>query len=114
MIEILKIAIKALDEKIAQDIVILDMDGISPVADYFVICHGNNEKHMQAIAREIRDKIYEAKFKVERIEGFDGSKWILVDLGDVIVHVFDEKERYNYHLEKLWGDVPRVDVNEVL
>lgn len=94
------------DDKRARDIVILDMQGISTMADYFIICHGSSEKQVQAIAREIKDAAGKENVEVRRMEGFDSARWVLVDLGDTIVHVFHKDEREYYQLEKLWGDAP--------
>lgn len=111
---LLKIVVKAADSKHAEDILVLDMRGISLVADHFIICHGNNDKQVQAIAREIREKAEENGYTVKRVEGFDEARWILVDLGDMIVHVFHREERHYYNLERLWADAPLVDVGSVL
>lgn len=108
--ELLKIAVKAADDKRAEDILALNMKGISLIADYFIICHGNSDKQVQAIAREIRDKAEESNYNVKRMEGFDEARWVLIDLGDVVAHVFHREERSYYNLERLWGDAPRVDV----
>ncbi len=108
--EIMLLAVKAADDKRAEDIVALDVKNISTMADYFVICEGNNEKQVQAIAREIKEKADEAGVSVKRLEGFDQARWILIDLGDVVVHVFHYEERNYYNLERLWGDAPREDV----
>jgi ribosome-associated protein len=108
--EILSVAVKAADEKKAEDIVALNMKGISLVADYFMICHGNSEKQVQAIAREIKEKAEEQQILVKRLEGFEEAKWILVDLGDVVAHVFHKDERAYYNLERLWGDAPLEDL----
>jgi ribosome-associated protein len=108
--EILSVAVKAADDKKAEDIVALNMKGISLVADYFMICHGNSEKQVQAIAREIKEKAEEQQIPVKRLEGFDEAKWVLVDLGDVVVHVFHKDERAYYNLERLWGDAPLEDL----
>ena len=94
------------DDKRARNIVILDMNGISTMADYFIICHGSSEKQVQAIAREIKDAAAKEAVEVKRMEGFESARWILVDLGDVIVHVFHKEDREYYQLEKLWGDAP--------
>ena len=94
------------DDKRARNIVILDMQGISTMADYFIICHGSSEKQVQAIAREIKDTASSEDIGVRRIEGFESARWVLVDLGDVIVHVFHKDDREYYQLEKLWGDAP--------
>lgn len=103
---LLHTVVKAADDKRAEDILVLNMQGISMIADYFVICHGNSDKQVQAIAREIKEKVDELQIPVKRIEGFDEAKWILVDIGDVVVHVFHRDERSYYKLERLWGDAP--------
>lgn len=112
--EMLQLVVRAADDKKAENIVILNMKGISLVADYFVICHGNSEKQVQAIAREIKEKAEEHHIPVKRVEGFHEAKWILVDLGDIVVHIFDKEERSYYNLERLWGDAPLEDAESVL
>lgn len=107
--ELLTITAKAADDKRAEDIVALKMKGISLIADYFLICHGNSDKQVQAIAREIKDVADENGIIVKRMEGFDEARWILVDLGDVVAHIFHKDERGYYNLEKLWGDAPLED-----
>ena len=108
--ELLVLAAKAADDKRAEDIVALNMQGISLIADYFLLCHGNSEKQVQAIAREMKSKADEAGVHVKRLEGFDEAKWVLVDLGDVVAHVFHRDERMYYNLERLWGDAPLEDL----
>jgi ribosome-associated protein len=108
--ELLKIAVKAADDKRAEDILALNMKGISLIADYFIICHGNSDKQVQAIAREMKEKAQEHGYEVKRIEGFDEGRWILIDLGDVVAHVFHRDERSYYKLERLWGDAPLEDI----
>lgn len=112
--DLLKIAVKAADDKRAEDIVALNMKGISLIADYFIICHGNSDKQVQAIAREIKEKAEENQFEVKRIEGYDEAKWILIDLGDIVTHIFLRDERSYYNLERLWGDAPLEDIHGVL
>lgn len=107
---LLEVTFKAADDKRAEDIVVLNMEGVSLVADFFVICHANSERQVQAIAREIADKAAEAQYDVKRIEGMEAGRWVLVDLGDVIAHVFHKDERSFYNLEKLWGDAPEIEV----
>lgn len=106
---LLQIAYKALDDKHAEDIVVLNMQGISLLADYFIICHGNSDRQIQAIAREVQEKAQENGFEIKRVEGFDSARWILVDMGDVVVHIFHRDERTFYNLERLWGDAPQID-----
>ncbi len=104
--ELLLTTYKAADDKRAEDIIVLDMKGISLIADYFLICHGNSDKQVQTIAREIKEKAHELGHDVKRIEGYDEARWVLIDLGDVVAHVFHRDERSYYNLERLWGDAP--------
>ncbi len=112
--EILEVAVKAADSKRAEDIVALEVANISLLADYFVICNGNSEKQVSAIVEAIVEKEHEKGIEVKRIEGKEGGKWVLVDLGDVIVHVFHTSERHFYNLEKLWSDAPLVNVTSMV
>lgn len=105
---------KVADDKHAQNIVVLDMKGVSLIADYFLICHGNSVKQVQAIANEVKDAAIKKHVNVKRMEGYQEARWILLDLGNVVVHVFHKDEREYYNLEKLWGDVPRLKLEEEL
>lgn len=102
----LEIAVKAADSKRAVDIVALNVSQVSLLADYFLICSANSDRQINAIVDEIIDKEEEAQVEVKRVEGKDGGKWVLIDLGDVIVHVFSTSEREFYNLKKLWSDAP--------
>lgn len=84
------------------------------MADYFVICHGNSDKQVLAIADEIVSEAQKAGIDMKRVEGRDSAKWILIDLHDVIVHVFYGEERSFYNLEKLWRDAPLVDITAMV
>jgi len=106
----LETAIKAADDKRAEDIVALDMREVSLLADYFVIMSANSERQAKAIVDEIEDKLDEAGVTVRRIEGEKNSQWWLMDYGDIVVHVFLPEAREFYNLEKLWSDAPLVDV----
>jgi len=112
--ELLRIAVTAADDKRAEDIMALNMKGISLIADYFIICHGNSDKQVQAIAREMKEKAQEHGYGVKRIEGFDEARWVLIDMGDVVAHVFHRDERLYYNLERLWGDAPHEDIRSAL
>ncbi|MER1998676.1 MAG: ribosome silencing factor [Lysinibacillus sp.] len=109
---LLQLTHKAIDDKFGEDIVVLNMQGISLLADYFVIAHGSSERQVQAIAREIEDKVTEAGYTVKSIEGMDSARWVLVDCGDVVAHIFHKDERGFYNLERLWGDAPQLDALE--
>jgi ribosome-associated protein len=112
--KLLHLAVEAVDDKRAENITVLNVKGISLVADYFIICHGNSEKQVQAIATELKDVAQEQNMTLRRLEGYDQARWVLIDLGDIIVHVFHREERIFYNLEKLWGDAPTVDVTQFL
>lgn len=112
--KLLLTAVKAADDKRAEDIVVLNMKGLSLIADYFIICHGNSDKQVQAIAREMKEKVEENGFEVKRMEGFDEAKWVLVDIGDVVAHVFHRDDRLYYNLERLWGDAPIENIQSEL
>ncbi|AUS87602.1 ribosome silencing factor [Lysinibacillus sp. HST-98] len=109
---LLQAAYKAIDDKHGEDIVVLNMQGISLLADYFIIAHGNSDRQVQAIARELQDVAEQQGYEIRRVEGFDGARWVLVDLGDVVAHVFHKDERAYYNLERLWGDAPQLDMPE--
>lgn len=108
--EILHLAAEACDDKRAEDIIALDMDQVSLVADYFLICHGSNERQVQAIARSIKEAMEKNDISIKRIEGFEQARWVLVDIGDIICHIFHKDERNYYNLERLWGDASRVNL----
>ncbi len=111
--EILEIAIKAGDDKRAEDIVALDMRNVSLLADYFVIMDAGSERQVLAVVEEIEKQV-EALGIEGHVEGKKGSKWILIDFKDVVVHVFLKEEREFYNLEKLWSDAPMVDIHELI
>ncbi|WP_407893599.1 ribosome silencing factor [Lacticaseibacillus sp. N501-2] len=108
--QLLETIVKAADDKRADDIVALDMQGVSLLADYFVIMNGNTERQVQAIVDGIEDAVLLAGGNQPRIEGKKGSRWMLMDFNDIVVHVFVPEERDFYNLEKLWSDAPLVDV----
>lgn len=108
--ELLTLAAQACDEKRANDIVVLDMAEVSLIADYFLICEGSNERQVQAIARELKNQAEEHGIEVKRMEGFEQARWVLVDLNDIVCHIFHKDERHYYNLERLWGDADTVTV----
>ncbi|GAA0442923.1 ribosome silencing factor [Lentibacillus halophilus] len=99
------------DDKQAKNITALDMRDVSLVADYFLICHGNNERQVQAIARSIKDVRDDMDLPLKRMEGFEQGRWILVDLDDVVCHIFHKDDRLHYNLERLWGDAERIELS---
>ena len=93
-------------EKKANEVKILDLRGITSITDYFVICSGDADLQVRAIADSIMEKLKEEDIDVWHTEGYQGGRWILLDFVDVAVHVFLEEAREFYGLERLWGDAP--------
>lgn len=109
---VLKIAVKAADNKRAEDMTALDMSKVSLMADYFLIMEASSSRQVQAIADEIVDQMNANNVPIKDVEGKNEASWILIDLGDVIVHVFQRDQRGHYNLEKLWSDAPEVDLGQ--
>lgn len=109
--ELIQQIANACDDKRAEDIVALDMQDVSLMTDYFLICHGSNERQVQAIARSIKDAMEEKDIIIQRLEGYEQARWILVDLGNIVCHVFHKEERSYYNLERLWGDASKVELS---
>ncbi|MGD8166887.1 ribosome silencing factor [Herbiconiux sp. P16] len=107
-IELAQLAASAADAKQAENLVALDVSGPLPLADVFLLASGRNERNVVAIAEEITDRLAEAGSKVIRREGWSEGRWILLDFGDLVVHVFHEEDRMYYSLERLWKDCPVV------
>ncbi|WP_409178231.1 ribosome silencing factor [Brevibacillus fortis] len=106
--DLAQLVVKAVEDKKAENLKVLDIKKLSVIADYFMICHGNNERQVQAIVREIRDQAHKNGFDVRGIEGADEGRWVLVDLGDIVIHVFHREDREFYNLERLWKDAEEV------
>ena len=101
-------ALHAAGEKKAGDLALLDLHGIATFTDYFVIASGSNTRQVQAISDEVMERLKKAGTRASRIEGYRKAEWILLDYGDFIVHVFEEKARRFYDLERLWREGRRV------
>lgn len=108
----MQMVIRALEARKAQNITILDLRGLTIIADYFVIATGSSAVNIRALADGIMDSVRTDGVKGLRPEGMDDATWVLLDLGDVIVHVFDAEHRDFYQLERLWGDAPRLPLPE--
>ncbi len=111
--EIAKLAANAALEKKATDTLVLDIKDLSLIADYFIICSGSSEVQVQAIANEIKETMNKQGVEVRGIVGLRHARWVLIDLGDVVVHVFHREDRAFYNLERLWADAPRVSIEEL-
>ncbi|MDI6729404.1 MAG: ribosome silencing factor [Thermodesulfovibrionales bacterium] len=97
----------ALDKK-AKDMVVLELKDLTIIADYFVVCSGESTTQVKAIVENVEKKLREYGQKPMGIEGLNTARWVLMDYGDVIVHVFEEETRAYYELEKFWLDAPRI------
>ena len=102
--EMAKLVIEALEDKKAEDIKIIDISEVSVLADYFIIAGGNNNSQIQALSNNVEEKLGRAGYPVKQIEGYETANWILMDFGDVIVHIFDKENRLLYDLERIWRD----------
>lgn len=98
------LAIEALEDKKAEDISVIDIQEVSVMADYFLIASGSNRSQIQALCDSVEDTLGRAGTAVKQIEGYDSANWILLDFGDIIVHIFDKENRLFYDLERIWRD----------
>lgn len=107
------IAARAIDDKKGSDIVIQNVSELMNVTDYFVICTAANNRRVEAIAEEVEERLRkEADVKPIGREGFEDAKWVLLDYGSIVVHIFQPAEREYYRLEQLWDQAPTVDVED--
>ena len=112
--EMAKIAVAALEEKKAKDIKILDISGVSVLADYFIIASGSNRNQVQAMADNVEEVLGKAGVHPKQIEGYQTANWILMDYGDVVIHICDEENRLFYDLERIWRDGKVVEKEEIM
>ncbi|MFP4198426.1 MAG: ribosome silencing factor [Halanaerobium sp.] len=106
--DIALMAADAADDKKAEDIDVLNVQGLTVIADYFVICSGNSDQQVRAIARAVDEKLSEKEIEPKKMAGMDDARWVLIDYADVIVHVFQKREREYYDLERLWSDAEKI------
>ena len=107
--ELQRLIVEAVDDKNAFDIIILDLRTRTDITDFFLICSGNSRLQVQAISDSIDEKICGTAHKVLVTEGYATGNWVIMDLSDIIVHIFQKDTRRHYDLERLWGDVPVID-----
>ncbi len=110
--EYCKIASAALSDRKAEDIKIIDIRDLSPIADFFVIASGTNLNQIQAMRDAADEALFKAGLNVKQVEGNSKSTWILMDYGDIIIHIFSREDRAFYDLERIWGDGKVVDIKE--
>ena len=102
--EMARIAIEAMEDKKAEDVRVLDISEVSVLADYFIIASGKNRNQIQAMKENVEEQMEKNGFFVKHVEGYDTAHWILMDYGDVILHIFDEESRSFFDLERIWRD----------
>lgn len=102
--EIAKLAIKALEDKKAEEIKVIDISEVSVIADYFIIANGTNRSQIQALSDHVEETLGKAGAPLRQIEGYQNANWVLLDFQDVIIHIFDKENRLFYDLERIWRD----------
>ena len=110
--EMARLAYDALADKKAQDIKIINIEGVSVIADYFIIASGTNHNQVQAMADSVREALGRAGHEPRQVEGYGSANWILMDYNDIIVHIFSDESRTFYDLERIWRDGKEVSVGE--
>ena len=101
-------AVSAADDRKAVDLKVLHLEKVTDFTDYFLVCSGTSERQVQAIADAVQERLRENKARPLHVEGYNRGQWVLLDYGDLVVHVFQEEPRRYYALERLWGDAPEV------
>jgi len=107
--EMTKLVIEALEDKHAVNVKVIDISTVSVLADYFVIANGTNRSQIQAMSDAVEETLGKRGITTKQVEGYQSANWVLLDFGDVIVHLFDEKDRLLYDLERIWRDGKQVD-----
>lgn len=111
--EMARLAMEALEDKKADDIRVIDISEVSVIADYFLIAGGSNRNQIQALCDNVEEKLERSGYPCRQKEGYDTANWILMDFGDVIVHIFDRENRLLYDLERIWRDGRQVETESL-
>jgi len=112
--EKIKTAVKALDSKRAENIQVIGIGDLTIIADYFIIANGMSNTQTKALAEEVEFRLSQLGVEPNRTEGYQGQTWIVLDYGDIVVHVFYKETRDYYNLERLWSDGTPVDISQYL
>lgn len=108
-----RIAYDALSDKKGEDIKIIDITGVSVLADYFIIANGGSDSQVNALVDNVEEELHKAGYPLKQREGRADSSWILLDFGDIIVHVFDRENRLFYDLERIWKDGRDITIDDL-
>lgn len=111
--EMARLAIEALEEKKAEDIRVIDISQVSVIADYFIIANGTNKSQIQTLSDTVEETLGRAGFLLKQKEGFRNANWVLLDFGDIIIHIFDKENRLFYDLERIWRDGKTIAAEEL-
>ena len=113
-LNMVKEAVKAIDDKMGFDIKVIEIGDISSIADYFVIASANNENQLKAILNSVEERLFK-KLKVSKkhLEGVQTKSWVLIDFNDVVVHIFNKESRDFYNLERIWADAKFIDIKNL-
>ena len=111
--QMVKLAYQALEDKKGEDIRVIDISEISVLADYFLIANGSNANQVNALVDSVEEELSKAGYDVKQREGYGLGNWVLLDFGDIIVHVFDKENRLFYDLERIWGDGKVVEIENL-
>ena len=112
-IEIARLAIRALEDKKAEEIKTIDISEVSVIADYFIIANGTNRSQIQALSDHVEETLGKAGVPLRQIEGYQNANWVLLDFHDVIIHIFDKENRLFYDLERIWRDGKVIDIASI-
>ncbi len=112
-LDMTKTAVSALEEKKGEDIRIIDIHDISPIADYFILANGNNRNQIQAMADEVEEQMHKMGHVLKQVEGYNTANWILMDYSDIVVHIFDRESLSFYDLERIWRDGTPMDAKQL-
>lgn len=111
--EMASMVIDALEDKKAEDIRVIDIGEVSVLADYFIIANGSNRSQIQALSDAVEEKLGRAGYPVRQMEGYENANWVLLDFGDIMVHIFDKENRLFYDLERIWRDGKAVGIDDL-
>lgn len=111
--EYCRVAVAALEDRKAEDVKVIDIREISTVADYFILATGTNQNQIQAMRDACDEALYKAGLHTKQVEGNSNSTWILMDYGDIIIHIFSREDRLFYDLERIWRDGKVVDIGNI-
>lgn len=107
--ELVTIAVRALEDKKAEELHIIDISEVSTIADYFIIANGTNKSQIQTLADHVEEALGRAGLPLKQMEGYDTANWILMDYRDIIIHIFDKENRLFYDLDRIWRDGKLID-----